>query len=293
MLRMGALLALLVAFAVAVGGVPAAYADHPGWPQTLRIGLIITESNELEHWQPVMNYLSNKLGINVKAYVGSDYTATIIAAKNKQIDAGDLGPESYVLATKEGAPIVAVAKGFYHGLAGYYSVLITRSDSGIMTMADAKGKTFAFNDPASTSGYLLPMLYFLKDMKVKPEEYFSKVAFLGSHENTALAVATGKVAVSSNNNQSLDALFTSGKVKKEDIRILWQSSMIPNDPFWVQTGLPADLRAALRDAVLKIGDEAPDAVRAAGYDKWVPAVDSDYDVIRTMNADKERLLGKP
>ena len=73
MLRMGA---VLLALAVLLGAVPAADADHPGWPKTLRLGLIITESGTLEHWQPVMSYLEKKLGIPVKAYVGTDYTAT-------------------------------------------------------------------------------------------------------------------------------------------------------------------------------------------------------------------------
>jgi phosphonate transport system substrate-binding protein len=271
--------------------VPAAYADHPGWPQTLRLGLIITESGTLDHWQPVMSYLEKTLGIPVKAYVGTDYTATVIAAKNKDVEAGWLGPESYVLATKEGAQITAVVRGFANGLAGYHSWIITRSDSSIKTMVDAKGHTFAFNDPASTSGYLLPMLHFLKDMNVKPDQYFSKVAFLGSHENTALAVATGKVDVASNNDLNMQSLFKSGRVKESDIRVLWESPIIPSDPIWVQNSLSADLKAAIRDAFLKISDEMPSAAHSVGWDKWVPASDADYNVIRTMNADKERLLG--
>jgi len=287
MFRMGALLLALV---VTLGAAPAAHADRSAWPQTLRLGLIITESGTMEHWQPVMTYLEKRLGIKVKAYVGTDYTATIIAAKKQDVEAGWLGPESYVLATKEGAPIIAVAKGFKNGLAGYHSLLITRADSGIMNMADAKGKTFAFNDPASTSGYLMPMIHFLKDMKVKPDQYFSKVAFLGSHENTAVAVATGKVQVSSNNDLNMTSLFASGRIKKEDIRILWTSATIPSDPIWVQKALPADLQAAIQEAFLAVGDEAPDAAQSGGWDKWIKATDDDYDIIRGLNADKERLL---
>lgn len=292
MSRMRALLVFLIALAVTVSMVPAAHADHPGWPQTLRFGMIITESGTMERWQGVMSYLEKHLGVSVKGYVGTDYTATIIAAKNKDIEAGWLGPESYVLATKQGAQISAVVKGFAHGLAGYHSLLITRSDSGIKTMADAKGRTFAFNDPASTSGYLLPMIHFLKDMNVKPDQYFSKVAFLGSHENTLLAVATGKVDVSSNNDLNLMALTNSGRVKKDDIRVLWTSPTIPSDPIWVQKSLPADLQAAIKEAFLKIADDSPDAAHNVGWDKWVPATDADYNIIRGLNADKEKLLAK-
>ena len=66
MSRMGALLALLVAFAITAGAVPAAHADHTGWPQTLRFGMIITESGTMERWQGVMSYLEKRLGVNVK-----------------------------------------------------------------------------------------------------------------------------------------------------------------------------------------------------------------------------------
>jgi phosphonate transport system substrate-binding protein len=117
------------------------------------------------------------------------------------------------------------------------------------------------------------------------------VAFLGSHENTALAVATGKVDVSSNNDLNMQSLFNSGRVKKDDIRVLWESPVIPSDPIWVQNSLPVDLKAAIREAFLKISDEIPDAAHSVGWDKWVLATDADYNVIRTMNADKERLLG--
>jgi phosphonate transport system substrate-binding protein len=285
-------LAAVAAVAALFALAPAAHADRSSWPATLRLGLIVTEANTLDRWQGVTTYLEQQLGVKIRSYVGSDYTAVIIAAKKKDVDLMWLGPESYVLATTEGAPITAIVKYVKNGTAGYHSLLITRADSGIQTIADAKGKTFAFNDPASTSGYLLPMIYFLKELKVKPEEYFSRVTFLGSHEATALAVATGKVAVSSNNDVTLPHLVASGKIKEQDIRVLWKSSLIPSDPIAVQTSLPDDLRAAIQNAFTQIKDRAPAAVKDVGYDGWVVAEDADYNIIRQLNADKVRLLGK-
>ncbi len=66
------------------------------------------------------------------------------------------------------------------GMPGYKGIIIARKDSGITTMEQAKGHTFAFTDPNSTSGFLVPNVLFARDLKVKPEEYFSEVRFSGS-----------------------------------------------------------------------------------------------------------------
>ena len=76
------------------------------------------------------------------------------------------------------------------------------------------GKTFAFNDPNSTSGYLVPSTFFMTEMGIDPKKHFSKVTFSGSHEASILAVANKKVEVASTNLPDLQQLTREGKVPR-------------------------------------------------------------------------------
>ena len=262
--------------------------DKTGWPETLRLGLLPTEADVLTQWQPVVEHLEAELGINVEPIVGADYTATITAARNGNLDVAWLSPKPYVTARTQGAEIVPVVKWINKdtGIAGYKSLLITHRDTGIKSLADAQGRTFAFNDPESTSGFLVPTVFFL-EREIVPENYFSEVFLLGSHEATAMAVASNEVDLASNNNETLPRLIEAGRIAEEDIHIVWESPLIPADPISVRTSLPDSFRDAVRDAFLQFDDpEALDVLRIKG---WIPAADADYDVIRTLEETRAKL----
>ncbi len=262
--------------------------DKTGWPAKVRLGLIPTEANVITNWEPVVSHLEIELGVEVEPFVGTDYTATIIAARNGNLDIVWLGPKSYVKAREQGADMEPVVKWINEdtGIAGYNSMLITHKDTGINTIADAQGRSFAFNDPESTSGFLVPTVYFL-ERGIVPESYFSDVFFAGSHEATALAVANNNVDLASNNNETLPRLFETGKVSEDDIRIIWESPLIPTDPISVQNSLPESFHTAVTQAFLKFDD--PAALDALQIQGWIPAEDGDYEVIRTLEATKAQL----
>ena len=264
--------------------------DRTGWPAKVRLGLIPTEANVIADWTPVVEHLEARLGLEVEPFVGADYTATITAARNGDVDIVQLGPTSYVEAREQGAKIKPVVKWINEdsGIAGYNSVLITHKDSGITTIEDAQGRTFAFNDPESTSGFLVPTVFFL-ERNIDPESYFSDVSFAGSHEATALAVANGNVDLASNNNETLPRLFETGKINEDDIRIIWKSALIPTDPISVQNSLPESFHTAVKEAFLSFDD--PAALAVLRIQGWTPAEDGDYEVVRTLEATKARLAG--
>ena len=111
--------------------------------------------------------------------MGSDYRGTIKALKFKKAEVGQLGPKAYVEATNDNyanvEPVVQVRQA--NGALGYRSYLIVHADSDIFSPEDIGGKTFAFNDPNSTSGYLVPMTVFLNEMGVSPKQHFAKLTF--------------------------------------------------------------------------------------------------------------------
>lgn len=148
-------LATLLLFTVVMSGCTAAEEER----QVLRWGLIPADdaAEMLRQYQVVVDYLEDELDIEIEIQVTNDYTAAIEAMRNKHIDMAWFGPFSYVLAVEQ-AGAEAIVNGYRRDTkkATYKSIIITRAGSGIKTLDDLKNRSFAFVDPASTSGYLIP-----------------------------------------------------------------------------------------------------------------------------------------
>ena len=107
----------------------------------------------------------------------------------------------------------AVAETKKAGRTFYHSLVVARKDSGIQTVADLKGKTFAFVDPSSTSGHLFPKAGLIK-AGFNPDKDFGRVIFSGSHDSNAVAVQNGKVDAVAIADRILDAAINKGLTKR-------------------------------------------------------------------------------
>ncbi|EPR43827.1 phosphonate ABC transporter, periplasmic phosphonate binding protein [Desulfovibrio sp. X2] len=260
------------------------------WPTTVRMGVIPTEgaADTAKRFKPLTDHLQKVLGVPVEVYTASDYAGIITAMANKHIELAYFGPKSYVEASeKAGAQAVAMEVST-DGTPGYYGIIISKKGSGIKTMADAKGKTFAFTDPNSTSGFLVPNVLFARDMKVKPQDYFSEVRFSGSHGASMLAVKNGGIQVAATNTEDLARMEEKGALSPDDFNIIWKSDLIPGSPYAVRRDLPESFKAAFCGALMFYNSDK------AGLEKlqiggFVPADDTSYDIVRYLNKLKKEL----
>jgi phosphonate transport system substrate-binding protein len=285
---------MLGLIAVAALAAPA-LADDPSWPKELTFALLSTE-NAAEigrRWGPIVAQLAKDLGVKVRYTTATDYRGTIEALKFNKAQLGHLGPKAYVEAsTNNYANVEPVAQlQLANGSLGYRSCLIVHSDADVFGPEDIAGKTFAFNDPNSTSGYLVPSAFFMMEMGVDPQKHFSKVIFSGSHEASILAVANKKVEVASTNLPDLQQLTRENKVARGGLRVIWVSRLIPNDPVVVRKDLPASLRAAVTESLTTMKLRQPGAFKEIGawLGGFVPADDAKYQVIRELNETAKRL----
>ena len=161
-----------------------------------------------------------------------------------------MGPWGYVLANHvAGAQVVSTIE--YDGKPEYFAIMVTHPDSGIKTLADLKGKTFAFGDKGSTSGYLIPLHHFMTQ-GIDPEKYFSRVVHT-SHQAIETQVTAGQLDAGADYNRNRNAMIEQGLIKADRSRIIWQSAPLPNDAFAVSKALHQDkalvakLQAALND----------------------------------------------
>jgi len=285
----------LLAVLILAGPAPAA---DPTWPKEITFSLLSTEAaNEvIRRWEPVLKQLEQDLGVKVKHVSASDYRGSIEALKFKKAEIGHLGPKAYVEASNNNyanvEPIVQVQQA--NGSLGYRSCLIVHSDSDIFSPEDIGGKTFAFNDPNSTSGYLVPSAFFLMEMGIDPKTYFSKLTFSGSHEASIIAVANKKVDVASTNLPDLQQLVREGKVPRAALRVIWVSKLIPLDPVVIRKDLPASLRTAIQDSLATMKTRSPQAFVEGGafLGGFAKADDSKYQIIRDLNDAAKKLAAQ-
>ena len=248
------------------------------------------EADAIARTQGYADYLSRTLGVPVNIVRGTDYAAVVEAMRAEQIQFASIGPANYALANKVMGDLVtpvAVARD-KEGALGYYSVIAVRADSDYQTLEDIKGKSFAFADPNSTSGYAVPSYYLSTELNTSADEYFSEVAFSGGHEQSVIALLANTfeaVATHQTNDHAgnIPRMVDKGMIEAGSTRIIWTSPLIPNSPVVMRTDLPEDLKKAFTDAIFAFAEADPVAFEAytSGNSKgYAPAKHEDYlDVI--------------
>ena len=297
-MRLSRLVPLAACLAALLLAAAPAAAQDATWPKEVTFALLSTENAAeiTRRWAPVIAQLEKDLNVKIKPATATDYRGTIEALKFKKAEIGHLGPKSYVeAATNNYANVEPVAQlRLGNGSLGYRSCLIVHTDSDMFSPEDMSGKTFAFNDPNSTSGYLVPSTFFMSEMNVDPKKYFSKVTFSGSHEASILAVANKKVEVASTNLPDLQQLTRENKVPRGALRVIWVSKLIPNDPIVVRKDLPQSFKLAVQESLVNMKAKNPEAFKEIGawLSGFVAADDGKYQVIRELNETAKKLAAQ-
>ncbi|MDO9168346.1 MAG: phosphate/phosphite/phosphonate ABC transporter substrate-binding protein, partial [Methylobacter sp.] len=162
----------------------------------LVMGLIPAENNEemIQKFEPMRQYLELKTGEPVKVFTATDYSGVIEGMKKGRVDIAWFGPLAYVLAEKEAnAEAFAVGVRSDTGLSTYRSLFVVPEDSEVKSIADLKGKSVAFVDPASTSGGLIPTYLVKQATGQMPKEFFGEFTYAGSHDAAEMAVKNKSV----------------------------------------------------------------------------------------------------
>jgi len=274
-----ALLVLVFAFS--------AMAEDKKWPKELKFGAIpvASQASMNDTFGYLAGHLSKSLNMKVELKKSSDYAAVIAGMQFGHIDCAYFGPKSYVEAARRAKAEALVIEVGQDGSKGYKGTIITKADSGLKSIESLKGKTWAFTDPNSTSGTLVPSVHFSK-IGINPTEYFSKVIYSGGHEASILSVKNGKVDAASTND--LDFARGEGRHwEKSDFNIIWVSDLIPGAPIACRSDLPESLKQAVKESLLNFKDpKGLDALKVSGY---APADDKMYDPIRELIVAKKKL----
>lgn len=235
-------------------------------------------------------------------HVPQSFIAVVEAFGSKRADVAALSTFGYLLANeKYGAEARLIVVRFGHTT---YQAQIIAKKGRFKDLKDLNGKKFAFVDPASMSGYILP-LRFLKDAGVK----IGETVFAMKHDNVVSMVYQGQVdagATFYSPPEEKEGIQDARRLVKaqypdveEKVEIVKLTNGIPNDPIVFRKDMPEDIKAKLTDAFQKMAasPEGKAAFMAIyGVTEVRVAKDSDYDGVRatmkTMNASAADLLKK-
>ena len=260
-----------------------------GGQPTLRLAMIpSTDPGKiLRDSQPLVSYLQKEMGAQVELVVPTNYAAVVEAIANDRVDIAYFGGFTFVKASQRAGVLPLVQRERDQE---FHSVFITQPKSGINSVADLKGHTFAFGDVNSTSGHLMPA-YYMRTSGIDPVK-LPKTIFTGGHDATALAVANAKVDAGAMDELVLANMTKAGKIKPDQVRVFYTTPPFFDYVWAARKGLDAKLSAAFAAAFLKLdasNSENKVLLDLLNATKYVRASDSSYDKLRQA-AREEGLL---
>lgn len=277
MLRSSLTAALLLAASLHSGAVLAADA--------LRLGVGLFQPDKEKNdatYRPLATYLSKKLHRVVELRTVDTWEGLAKSLANGETDIALMGPWGYVLANNQ-AGAQAVATILYNGKPEYFGLVVTNPKTGLNKLEDLKGKTFAFGDKGSTSGYLIPTHQFMKMGIKDPEKFFSKTIYI-EHPAIEMEVTRGQLDAGADYDRNRNTMIEQGLIKAADSKIIWTSAPLPNDAVAVSADLIKDkkLITQLQTALEQVGAELKKnpALLPAHYTGFVKSDNKSYVSIR-------------
>jgi len=273
-------LALLVVCSLALSAVAPAFAADG-------LHLVLTPSQKptdlLSTGEEFAKALTKLSGIPVRVTVASDYAAVIEALRNRTADLAFVHPVGYVLASREAKATIMV-RNLWHGKSSFTSRIYVRRESGLKTLEDLRGKTMAFIDPASSSGYTYPMVLLIQRGLVKdrdPKSFFREVLFAGAHDAGMRALLNGHVDALASFDMAREQ-YLKDPAERERIIYIAETPEIPEAGVAARAGLDPATFGKVREALLQIRAPAYAELLRRLYeiDGFAPADDRDYDPVR-------------
>ena len=247
---------LLAASVLALGSLSA-------MAQEVNFGIIATDtaSVERDRWEPLFRDMEKKTGLTIKAFYAPDYAGVVEAMRFNKVQVAWYGNKAAIDAVDRSSGEVFAQVKKADGSLGYYSLLITQKDSPYNNLGDvlknSKTINFGMGDPGSTSGFLVPSYYVFALNKVDPRTAFKTVRN-ASHGANIQAILAKQLDVATNNTEETDKLEVTKPEVAKELKIIWKSPLIPNDPLVWRKDLDPAIKAKLKGFLLAYGQTDAD-----------------------------------
>jgi phosphonate transport system substrate-binding protein len=269
--------------------------------KVLRIGFLSTgkPANDMARLEPFRAWLEGRIELPVELVPSSTWAGLIDAEASARVQYAIHSATSFATAEATCSCIEALAvPTAFDGSRGFHAVLLARADGPIHSLAEAKGARLALTGGDSLAGRLVPLKAFAAE-GIDPATHFS-ATFAAPGPQAAIAsllsgeadVAVGWSSLAGDLASGysfgvLTSMVADGALSMDQIRVIWQSRLIPFGPHAVRKDMPAELKPLLVDALEALAGEAPDILDAVdrssfGGGGFVPAQAGDYAVVEEL-----------
>lgn len=235
----------------------------------------LTEAEILFDFEPLQEYLEEETGMEVEVFAVTEQAAITEGLRAKKCDFAYFSPYRYVLAMKRCPmePLVFMADPESGELSYYYSHILAHPDSGLENLDDVKegchDLSFAFQDPASSSGTFIPKVNLAK-RGIDPNTDFREVTTGGEDVMVTMAVVSGKVDLCAVSSYSYERMIAQGIIGPEDVKVIFTSEPILTGIIGIRAEIDPAIKQAVAEAFVKIDkDEDPELFEAAYGSKYV------------------------
>ena len=213
-------------------------------------------TEQVRKFTPLANYLEKALGVKMEFTPVSDYPAAVETLVNKKVDLVWFGGFTFVQANlRSGGKVVPLAQREED--TRFQSVFIAKTDSGIKTLADMKGKQVSFGSQSSTSGHLMPRSFLLQ-ANINPEKDFRRIAYSGAHDATIASVVSGKVDAAALDITVWKKFVNENKVDTQAVNVFFTTPGYFNYNWSVHADMPAAMQAKVKAALLALDPANPE-----------------------------------
>jgi phosphonate transport system substrate-binding protein len=247
--------------------------------QVFRVTTIPEEAatEQVRKFTPIATYLERRLGMKVVFTPVSDYPAAVEALVNKKVDLVWFGGFTHVQAQlRSGGKIVPIAQREED--TKFQSVFIAKTDSGIKSLADLKGRQISFGSQSSTSGHLMPR-HFLLQAGLTPEKDFRRVAYSGAHDATIASVVSGKVDAAALDITVWRKFVSENRVDTKAVDVFYTTPTFFNYNWSMHADTPAELRERVKKALLELDPATPEGreiLQLNRATRYIPTAPENY-----------------
>jgi phosphonate transport system substrate-binding protein len=254
-------------------------------PIRFGVAAMISPEETTIYYQRLIDYVGDKLGRPVQMVQRKNYDEMDNMLERGEVSIAFLCSGPYVKDhAKFGAELLVAPQAF--GQSVYHAYIIVHKNSAIKDLAGLKGKKFAFTDPKSNTGKLVPTYMIAKKFKMTPEQFFSEFIYSGNHDTSVMAVAAKEV-----DGASVDSLIYDFAAKKKPVytsqtKVILKSPSYGIPPIVIRKGADPIVREKIKNILLNMHKDPVGKFILDGImvDKFIVPKDADYDTVREMDA---------
>jgi len=239
-------------------------------------------TEQIRKFTPIAQYLEKKLGMKVEFTPVTDYPAAVEAMVGKKVDLVWFGGFTFVQAKiRSMDKVIPIAQREED--TKFQSVFITKTDSGIKTLADLKGKQVSFGSQSSTSGHLMPRSFLLA-AKIDPDKDFKRVAYSGAHDATIASVVSGKVDAAALDITVWKKFVAENRVDTKAVDVFYTTPPYFNYNWAVHADMPVAMRERVQKALTDLDPNTPEGKEILSLNRatrYIPTKAENYIGVET------------